>query len=49
MKEIEIKHNFKITGTEPKGLIISWINNFGERKVVPDSYNQTTIFLERKN
>lgn len=36
----------KIAGTSALTADTSWINPFGERREVPDKYNQTTIFLE---
>ncbi|MBK7131829.1 MAG: glycoside hydrolase family 97 N-terminal domain-containing protein [Bacteroidales bacterium] len=37
---------FRITGTSTMKSDTIWINPFGERREVPDSYNQTTIYLE---
>jgi len=49
MKNIVSGDNFRITGTSTETISTNWINNFGERKYVPDNYNQTTIFLKREN
>ena len=38
--------NFRITGTTKLSTDTAWINPFGERKEVPDKYNQTTISFE---
>jgi alpha-glucosidase len=38
---------FKITKTERKSVANKWINNIGERNVVPDNYNQVKIFTEK--
>jgi len=36
----------KIAGTSALTADTTWINPFGERREVPDKYNQTTIYLE---
>lgn len=37
---------FRITGTSAFTADTIWINPFGEKREVPDIYNQTTIFME---
>lgn len=37
---------FRITGTSVLKADTIWINPFGEKREVPDNFNQTTIFLE---
>ena len=49
MKNIISGNKFRIVGTSSETINTSWINNFGERKVVPDNYNQTMIFLESED
>jgi alpha-glucosidase len=38
---------YKIIKTEKASVSNKWINNFGERKLVPDNYNQVKILTER--
>jgi alpha-glucosidase len=38
--------DFRITDTEKKSVSGTWVNNFGEKQIVPDNYNQVTIFLQ---
>ena len=46
MKAINVKNKFKIISTENETITKKWINTFGEKKDVPDNYNQVKIFLE---
>jgi len=46
LKTIELKNKFKIIRIENESVTNRWINNFGERREVPDNYNQAKIFLE---
>lgn len=39
---------FKVVKVENEQKSGKWINNFGERKEIPDNYNQVKIFLETK-
>ena len=40
--------DYKVIKTERTSIINSWINNFGERKEIPDNYNQVKIFMKSK-
>jgi alpha-glucosidase len=47
---LEFKENdFDIVKVENESVTNKWINNFGERKEVPDNYNQVKIFLENND
>jgi alpha-glucosidase len=46
MKENHLKKNLKIIGTESISYDKTWINTFGERREVPDKYNEIKILLE---
>jgi alpha-glucosidase len=46
LKENLLKKNLKITGTESISNDKTWINTFGERREIPDKYNEIKIFLE---
>lgn len=39
------KTEFKITGSQKESVRSSWINDFGEKREVPDNYNQLIISL----
>jgi len=43
---IEDEADYKVINTERTSITNSWINNFGERKEIPDNYNQVKIFLK---
>jgi alpha-glucosidase len=49
MIPVGANRKFKITGSLNETINTSWVNHFGERKDVPDNYNQTRIFLESEN
>jgi alpha-glucosidase len=44
--KIKSNYSFKITGTSSETTNTSWINPLGEKREIPEIYNQTTIFLE---
>jgi alpha-glucosidase len=47
---IEFKENdFDVVKVENESVTNNWINNFGEKKEIPDNYNQTKIFLENND
>lgn len=46
LKGINAKNKFKIIRSENETITNNWINSFGEKKDVPDNYNQVKIFLE---
>jgi len=46
MKGIDLTKKLKLIKTESLSSDTSWINSFGERKEIPDKYNQVKIFLE---
>ncbi len=46
MKENPFKKNLKIIGTESISNDKTWINRFGERREIPDKYNEIKILLE---
>jgi len=45
-KKIGLNNKFSFLKVERQSVTNQWINDFGERKEVPDNYNQVTIFLE---
>lgn len=46
LKEQEFNGKFKIRGIENESITNQWVNDFGEKRVVTDQYNQAKIFLE---
>ena len=46
LKEISLKKNLKMIRTESASVNNSWINTFGEKREIPDNYNEIKIFLE---
>ncbi len=46
LKENPLKKNLKIIGIESISYDKSWINTFGERREIPDKYNEIKILLE---
>ncbi len=46
LKENPIKKNLKIIRTESISYDNNWINPFGEKREIPDKYNEIKIFLE---
>jgi alpha-glucosidase len=46
MKEDLLKKSLKIIGTESISYDKTWINSFGERREIPDKYNEIKILLE---
>jgi alpha-glucosidase len=46
IKGIDLSKNLRLIKTESLSSDTTWINAFGERKEVPDKYNQVKIFLE---
>jgi len=47
---LESKENdFSVIKVENESVSNQWINNFGERKEVPDNYNQVRIFLKNND
>ena len=45
-KAIDPNNKFRFIRIERESVTNQWVNNFGERKQVPDNYNQVKIFLE---
>lgn len=43
-----IENNFDVIKIEYESVTNTWTNNFGDRKEVPDNYNQAKFFLENK-
>lgn len=41
--------NLKVVKSESDTITGSWTNNFGEKKNIPDNYNQIKIFMENNN
>ena len=48
MKEIDLTKKLNLTRTESASSVSQWINPFGEKRVIPDIYNQVKIFLENE-
>ena len=46
LKETGLTKKLKLIRTESASYESHWINSFGERRVIPDNYNQVKIFLE---
>jgi alpha-glucosidase len=46
LKEISLKKNLNIVRTESASFNNSWINAFGEKREIPDNYNEIKVFLE---
>ncbi len=46
---IDEETDYKVISTERTSITNSWINNFGERKDIPDNYNQVKIFMKSKD
>lgn len=46
LESINLKKEFKIVRTEEEVVTNTWINNFGERKEIPNNYRSKKIFLE---
>jgi alpha-glucosidase len=46
LKENLPEKNLKIIRTESSSYDNKWINNFGEKREIPEKYNETKIFLE---
>ena len=49
LKENPLKKSLKFIGTESVSLDNNWINSFGERREIPDNYNQVKISLKMMN
>ncbi|HLN55141.1 MAG TPA: glycoside hydrolase family 97 N-terminal domain-containing protein [Bacteroidales bacterium] len=47
-KEAGIR-DFEIISTEVSGKNETWVNNFGERKIIPDNYNELKIRMKSDN
>lgn len=45
LKENPLKKNLKMIRTESASVNNSWINTFGEKREIPDNYNELKIFL----
>lgn len=43
---IDQKNKFRIVKIEKESVTSQWINNFGERREIPDNYNLAKIFIE---
>lgn len=43
-----VENEFEVSKIEYETVNNSWINNFGERKEIPDNYNQAKLFIENK-
>jgi alpha-glucosidase len=46
LKENPLKKSLKIIGTESISYDKTWVNSFGERREIPDRYNEIKILLE---
>jgi hypothetical protein len=46
LKENPLKKNLNIIRTESISYDKTWINTFGEKREIPDNYNEIKIFLE---
>ena len=46
IKGIDNINDLKITGSESTSVNSQWINTFGERREIPENYNQIKIFLK---
>jgi alpha-glucosidase len=46
LKEISLNKNLNIVRTESASFNNSWINVFGEKREIPDNYNEIKVFLE---
>lgn len=43
------KDDYEVIKVENTSITNKWINNFGERKEIPDNYNQVKIFMENND
>ena len=43
-----VENEFEVIKIEYESITNNWINNFGEKREVPDNYNQAKIFLGNK-
>jgi len=46
---IDLTGKFSIVNNESTSVESTWTNNFGERKKVPDNYNELKLYLESRN
>ena len=42
-------NELKVIDIERKSITNNWINNFGERKEIPDNYNQLKVYMENSD
>ncbi|HBE43392.1 MAG TPA: hypothetical protein DDW27_19765, partial [Bacteroidales bacterium] len=46
IKEGDLNNEMRILKVEKESVSHTWINNFGERKEIPDNYNQAKVFIK---